>query len=448
VVKSLWCGSLYELARDLQDYQKKGLRPLSLDGVEGRELQRFMVENAVATCLRDTRFTRDVLPQCEDSFRALVERDDERGRFVYLLLNEFASAIDADNIRRGSDKAHEYLTNSRDSWQMELPTANERDAVLYIHMVYCRELDASQYMSLDQMIGDFNRYLNDSAEWRQLRSRPTDRKGFDLIFVDEFHYFNKTEASIFHGLFNRHSDDEERLRPLFMAYDLKQCPTDAAFSTLFKATQTGQSSLYELTAIFRSQPAVSAFLSDLDGAFPAYGFAEWTAFPSVSPSIAVGREDTPLLQVFAGDEALIDAVFDAAVEDASRIGGREVAVLCLNDSLFSKYLKAGRKSIKGKFVPVISRDDIGELRYVRRKVVFSMPQYVAGLQFSNVYLIHVDENGMPSGASDGERRRFVTRCYAGASRAINRLHIMSSEQHGGYSRILNLPLARGSLTRV
>jgi hypothetical protein len=35
---TLWRGSLYQLARDFLDYTTKGLRPLSLDGVEGREL--------------------------------------------------------------------------------------------------------------------------------------------------------------------------------------------------------------------------------------------------------------------------------------------------------------------------------------------------------------------------------------------------------------------------
>ena len=74
-----------------------------------------------------------------------------------------------------------------------------------------------------------------------------------------------------------------------------------------------------------------------------------------------------------------------------------MAVLCPNDILFETYLKAGRKSIRDKYVAVLSRDDIGELRYVRRKVVFSMPQHVQGLQFKSVYLINVDQGDLPPG---------------------------------------------------
>jgi hypothetical protein len=168
------------------------------------------------------------------------------------LLKEFASIIDAEGIRWGTDSAQRYLKDTRDEWLMPLPAEFERRAVLYIHDQYCIELDKSEYLCLDQMMGDFSRYLINSAEWRQLRNRAQDKKGFDLIFVDEFHHFNKVEAGIFHNLFSRDyqsllkaeesidedlsnvpdledplSDHKKQLPPLFMAYDLKQSVTEA-----------------------------------------------------------------------------------------------------------------------------------------------------------------------------------------------------------------------------
>jgi hypothetical protein len=89
---------------------------------------------------------------------------------------------------------------------------------------------------------------------------------------------------------------------------------------------------------------------------------------------------------------LLDAIFRDAEREAIKLGGRQVAVLCLNDSLFATYLQAGRKNIKDKYVAVKSRSDIGELRYVRRKLVFSMPQHVQGLQFETVYLISAEDS--------------------------------------------------------
>jgi hypothetical protein len=474
---TLWTGSLYQLARDYLDYKAKGLRPLSLDGIEGREYQRMLANDALNKELKNSRFVRDLISQCTPEFRDLATDPLKRDRFIGLVLNEFASIIDAEGVRLGTDSAQAYMTNVRDDWLMSLPTEFERGAVLFIHDQYCKDLDDSQYLSLDQMIGDFSRYLMTSAEWRQLRNRAQDKKGFDLIFVDEFHHFNRIEAGIFHNLFSRdyHSlfkaesringksarpanesgeapsdEDRKQLPPLFMAYDLKQSATDAGVRTasLFRAAAGGETTLVELTKVFRSTPAIAAFLADFDGAFPAYQMAgEWPAYPQQKPQQS-SDSGVSTLQVFSKNTELLDGIFATAEREAIKIGGRHVAVLCLNDDLFETYLHVGRKNMKDKYVAVKSRSDIGELRYVRRKVVFSMPQHVQGLQFESVYLINLDQAEVPPGASESERRRFITRCYIGASRAVSKLAVASSEERGGPCNILNLCLNRGSLKRV
>lgn len=444
---TLWRGSLYQLARDLLDYHRKGLRPLSLDGVEGRELQRLMLNDAVDIALKSSRFTRDILPKCSPEFSDLIQKSENRNRASDLLLNEFSSVLDAEGIRRGTDQARRYITNYRDEWLMPLSSSDERDAVLFIHDLYCGELDNSQYLSMDQMIGDLGRYLMNSAEWRQLRNRSVGRKGFDIIFVDEFHYFNKIEAAIFHNLFSKDQRDQHSLLPLFMAYDLKQSPTDAGInaSSLFRATGAGESTLMELTEVFRSKPAIASFLSDLDGAFPAYQMADdWKKYPK--QNYEFGSDVPPTLRIFRKNNELIDSVFAAAEREANLLGGRNVAVLCPNDELFAAYLRAGRN--KDKFAAIRSRDDIGDMRYVRSKAIFSMPQHVAGLQFQSVYLVHADQDDLPVGASESERRRFITRYYVGASRAVSSLQISASEERGGPSQILNPALNRGSLKRI
>jgi hypothetical protein len=49
---------------------------------------------------------------------------------------------------------------------------------------------------MDQMTADFGRYLN-TYEWEQLR----EKLGFDVIFVDEYHYFSRNEAMSLQGIF-------------------------------------------------------------------------------------------------------------------------------------------------------------------------------------------------------------------------------------------------------
>ena len=76
-----------------------------------------------------------------------------------------------------------------------------------------------------------------------------------------------------------------------------------------------------------------------------------------------------------------------------------------------------------------------------------MPEYVAGLQFDVVYLIHADRAELAETEySAGLHRRLVSRSYLGASRAAKKLVIATSEERGGRSDILNCPLKQGSLT--
>jgi hypothetical protein len=186
-------------------------------------------------------------------------------------------------------------------------------------------------------------------------------------------------------------------------------------------------------------------LSDLDGAFPAYQMADdWKKYPSQNHEFK--SESPPTLRVFRKNSELLDAIFASAQREANLLGGRQVAVLCSNDELFKKYLSVGR--INDKFSAISSRDEISDLRYVRTKPVFSMPQYVSGLQFNTVYMLHIDRDDLLDGSTETERRRFVTRCYSGASRAVNTLQVASSEERGGPSPILKSALQRGSIVQI
>lgn len=53
----------------------------------------------------------------------------------------------------------------------------------------------------------------------------------------------------------------------------------------------------------------------------------------------------------------------------------------------------------------------------------------------------LDEDGI------GRRRRFVSRCYLGASRASKNLQIVCNAERGGPADVLNGPVQAGSLKR-
>ncbi|HEX8383421.1 MAG TPA: UvrD-helicase domain-containing protein [Sphingomonas sp.] len=439
----LWIGTLYELAQEQLGYVKKGLKPLSLDGREGRELQRMMINEEVEVALRDPRLARGLVPACPE-LGGRMKDAGRRAALIEELMNEFACVLDAENIKRGTPDADRYVRGAREPWQMSLETVDERQLVIELHDLYRSALKREKLLSMDQMVADFDRYLS-THEWSQLR----ERDGFDVVFVDEYHYFTRVEAMTLHNLFKTRAECEGRL-PLIMAYDLKQSTNDAALGgglERFRNPGVGESVPVDLKQVFRSTPQIAAFLQALDGSFPALDLeGEFQLHSGFS-----GNDDGPFptYRVFETDTKLIDDIFREAVQRARAVegGGSQVAVLCLNDQLFDTYRKASR--ISSMYVAITTREDLRELRYARTRCVFSMPEYVAGLQFDTVFLIHADTADLADDyVSQGARRRYVSRLYLGASRAAHRLKIASSEQRGGISNVLAAPIANCTLVRA
>ncbi|MBI5131357.1 MAG: UvrD-helicase domain-containing protein [Rhodopseudomonas palustris] len=436
----LWVGTLYEFAQEQLSYEKKGLKPLSLDGRDGRELQRLLIEDAIEEVSRNPRTALGVLRECPE-FADRMNDKDQRVPFVEELMNEFACSLDAENVRKGTPAADKYINGSREGWQMLLPSSEDRRAVLEIYESYQASLRKERLLSMDQMIADFGRYLT-THEWNQLR----DMRGFDLIFVDEYHYFTRVEAMILQNMFATRAERVGRW-PLIMAYDLKQSTNDAALGgglERFRNPGVGESVPVDLKQVHRSTPQIAAFLSDLDASFPAIDLEG--EFVTYAGNSRKADGDFPVAFEISTNVKLIDAVLDRALSVARTLagGGSQVAVLCINDELFDDFCKAGRT--KDKIVPVRTREDLRELRYARSRCVFSMPEYVAGLQFDTVFLIHLDQVDLTGEyLSQGARRRYVSRVYLGASRAARQLLIASSSERGGLSEILRGPIASGSL---
>lgn len=436
----LWIGTLYELAQEQLGYETKGLKPLSLDGREGRELQRIMIDDAITAISREPRVVATLLADCPD-FASRLNDPGARPALIEELMNEFACVLDAESIRLGTDSAERYVKGRRERWQMHLPSPSERQVVLEIHHAYRAALKTERLLGMDQMVADFDRYLI-THEWEQLR----ERRGFDVILVDEYHYFTRVEAMTLHNLFKPRAECEG-CWPLVMAYDLKQSTNDAALGggmTRFRNPGVGESVEVALSQIFRSTPQIAAFLEALDGSFPALDLeGEFDLYPGKS---AKDDGPWPSLLTFDTNLKLVDEVFRQASARARTVngGGTQVAVLCLNEKLFDSYRTASR--VADRFVAITTREDLRELRYAKTRCVFSMPEFVAGLQFDTVFLIHADEADLlDTDTSQGARRRYVSRIYLGASRAARCLVVVTSKERGGLSAILAGPLQNATL---
>lgn len=444
--QALWVGSLYELANEKLEYDKKGIVPLSLDGAGGRTEQEEWLEEYVRECRRE-RYFLDLLQDCSEHVCKGLTEDPMSDRFRRELANEVACSLDSERVRK-SDKAKsdEYIYGGRREWQMNLPNEADRRALLEVHDKYAGELAKSDYINIDQMIADFLDFLQ-SYQWSNYRKAT---EGFDIVFVDELHCFNGSERMVFHSLVRGDSMQNSPV-PLFMAYDLKQSTDDrflgvGAAGRFFRTLAAGKSKLVELTQVFRSTVQITKSLAHLDGSFPALDLEkEWCTYNGLGSQNGA----VPQLRTYATDWSLLDDIVRQAYRDANQKNesGRNVAVLCMSDLLFGKYAKAGR--IADMVSVVESNTDLTELRYARNRCVFSMPDNVAGLQFERVYLIYVDKQELDSEElSLGAQRQLLSRLYLGASRASRDLTLAVSHQRGGVPDILRTAIDHGVLAEV
>lgn len=432
----LWIGTLYDLAQERMSYERKGLTPLSTDGLEGREFQMDCIRTAISKIGKNPRYALPLRAKVK-SLTAVFTPEGPGQNLLQDIANEIACVLDADRVRKGQDSGTNYLTTRRESWQMPLETRADRELMLEIYDAYRAELQSHKLFGMDQMISDFERYLV-SHEWEHLR----ETQGFDVIFVDEYHYFNRIETMVFHNLFAARAAVNGSL-PLFMAYDLKQSISDGALNagaSRFRNPKVGESKQVELEQVYRSTGSIVSFLKQIDGAYPALNLEGELASELSQGSGRSEREmgTQPEIWEFDKNLELIDAVAADAKAEAKRLegGGRQVAVLCMSLDMFRIYREAGR--IKEDFARVEAREDLAQLRYAKRKCVLSMPDYVAGLQFETVYLIHVDASDWTTqDLSVGAKRRYLSQLYLGASRAASRLILVSSRERGGASPILS-----------
>lgn len=421
--------------------------PLATDALEGRRLQLELIESTVDG-LRKSGNWLVMRGRCSEQFRAFIEsanRPDERRRVAWELMNEYACVLDASGASRKLAERQKYITELRMQWMLPLPAEGDREVVLDLYSEFNRLMTEMSAISVDQLIADYLNYL-DSFGWNAVR----EKLGYDAIFIDELHLFNRQERMTFHAL----TATEQQAPRLFMAYDPKQSPADTFAPIDARETPTafwqrlklGTIQKYELDTVFRYTPQIAQFVASIDDAFPALDLGEeWGKY---NLSSAVPDAAIPTSCEMESDIELYRFVF-ARAKEIKRRGGRDyrIAVLCCNADQFATYKSAGQHA--KDVVSVSSREEAGSVRPDAFRFVVSIPEYVAGLQFDTVLLVDVNDLEVPEGPySAGPRRRFLSVIYLGASRASRHLELYSSKRRGGLARMLSGAVAKGVLKPV
>ena len=440
--------TLHDLSNTHLRYSLEDVTPISLDGQEGRELQFELLLGTVDR-FRKSEWVR-YRAGCSSSFARRLElpsNSAEHRGFVYDLMNEFACVIDAFGSKSLEERRARYLKERRLAWMMPLQPA-DKEVVLHLYAEFRKQLRQMETISTDQMTADFLGYL-DSFRWDAKRGQ----NGFDFIFVDELHLFNRQERLTLHLLTN----DPETQPVVVMAYDPRQSPRDtfmdvgqddheaaAVTGANWKDTKLGPLESFEFEEVFRYTPQILDFLKCLDQAFPAEDFgAEWAG--GVGQSVIEPGPEPKIVELDS-TESLYKKVFAEAKRLANQRGatGRSVGVLCVSYDTFGTYLAAGQ--FKRDYVPITSRDELGAITHAGKRFVFSMPEYVAGLQFETVFLIDANAGELEAlGGGVGAKRRFVSTLYLGASRSERNLSIYANRERGGIAGVLAPAIASQKL---
>jgi hypothetical protein len=134
----------------------------------------------------------------------------------------------------------------------------------------------------------------------------------------------------------------------------------------------------------------------------------------------------------------LTAEYDFAIAEAEKsmrkFGRGKIALLTLSQKSFDSIAAAGRYD--AKFYIVDSRDSLNHLQYVGGRIVFSMPEYVAGVQFTHVILTDVNEMDDVGRKTSMSRARFGSNLYLGASRARQNITLLGNATAGGLATVV------------
>ena len=422
------------------------VRILGDDSFSGKELQLKTLAHLVDEARRGDWIA--YASSCSDSFVARVEAPagtTEANRFLWDLMLEFACVIGANGILPGLNADRRYREIERRPWMMPLAIDAEKSFVFLIYSRMVQGLLEREEMTTDQVIND---YLNLLSTYRWHSDRR--KRGYDLVFVDEFHLFNEQERMVFHHL----TRDPDAYPIIFMAMDPRQSPAEtyaefAASGVASRESGAVDRSLVDygsidLRVVYRYTPEILRFLQHLDKFYPALNLGVDSQFDLADSRTERTSGETPILRLHssASDERT------AAMEDAVGLaaGGGKVALLCLDNESFRDYRSAGKSSRRARFEVVESREDVEKLGYTRRSIVISQPHYVAGLQFDAVVV-----GGCRPQFSQYDPyqayglRRFLSDLYLGASRARDVLHIHASGSSGDFPPVLEAAVKDGAI---
>jgi hypothetical protein len=303
-------------------------------------------------------------------------------------------------------------------------------------------LDARSLVTSDQVLADFLSHLETHA-WNRARKS----QGYDLVFVDEFHYFSPLERQVLHYL----TRDVSTYPRVFMAVDPRQSPSEAFIGLAADETRSSSSAAaddlgdvahYELTTVHRFTPQILGLIKHVHHEFPTLDLGhDWDIdFTTVESAQA----DGPLPRLIsAASRSGEETDIFRAVQDLYPSGRVALAVVDTRQwQRFSKLAALIRQSGKFHVSTISGQSDIDGLGYRRRGLVVGPAEYLAGLQFESVLVAGIPDMRVAAPTAN-ERTRLLSLLYLALSRAQREVRVYVNEDDGGAAEVLLRAVTNG-----
>lgn len=406
---------LLELAKSHISLKNKDIAILGNDSFDGKYKQISILSEIIQDFLK----TDWVLYRtyCSDEFVQEIEDVTEiSNNFTWDLMIEFACVIGANGIFPTKNANEKYKAIDRRNWMLHLENDTEKDVVFFLYERYTKKLISKKIITSDQITNDYINYLS-TYNWYYDRVS----EGYDYIFVDEMQLFNDQERICLTYL----SRDAGEYPKLIMALDPKQS-VDEIYSDLGVSSisskhnpetekSMGTPSSFSLDIAYRYTRQILNFLKHIDASYPQMDLGhEWNNNIASLKDTKAKAGDVP--QLYTYNSATEEVSKAISLADKFATEGKQTAILSLQDDLFRILQQQIKNNPKCR--EIRSKREVDLLKYTKKKILISQPNYVIGLQFDAVILI-----GCYSIYKKYEKnksyyqRRFLSDLYLGASRA-------------------------------
>lgn len=440
---------LLEIAQDIApgyNANTAGQTLIGEDSYSGKQAQLDEIRDIIDEFISGDWVTYRKNVSAELQRRFDSPNKDDRKALAWDLLEEFGSVIGAASIFPGAGAESRYLQLQRSAWMLPLRTMADLRLVFRLYCLYVGSIQARSLTTSDMVLADFLKNL-DTFAWNHARKS----HGFDLVFVDEFHLFNKLERQVLQYLIR----DVSSYPRVFMAFDPRQSASEAIIGAAADSTSSSNSATgvdllsnadnFELTTIHRFTPQILQLIKHIHLEFPTLDLGkDWDIDYTMVES---AQEDGPIPTLISS--ASQEGEETEVYRTVTQLYARSRIALAVVDPRqwrrFSELASAINRSAKYHVTLISGRADIERLGYRGRGLIVGPAEYLAGLQFEVVLVAGIPDLGTT--IAPNERIRLLSLLYLAISRAEKQTHIFINDDDGGMPDVLKRALANGLLQK-